>query len=273
MNRLWLRQIAAVARMEVGKNLFTIRALPIYLLAAAPIFVILLLLTVHALDPDEIKELKTLSGIAMMYAQLYQFILRFVVYGGCVWIFMNLFRGEILDRSLHYYFLAPIRRDVLAVGKFVSGWIAATLLFVGTTVVSIFLLYSAMGLSKGVGHLLAGPGLSQLIGYVGVTALACLGYGAVFLVVGLFFKNPIVPAMLIWVWELGNPYLPVLLKKISVIFYLQSMLPVAIDAGPFAVIAEPASAWLAVPGLLIFAILTLGAASLRIRKMEIAYAD
>ena len=112
-----------------------------------------------------------------------------------------------------------------------------------------------------------------MLGYVGVTLLGCLGYGAVFLLVGLFFKNPIVPAMLIWVWELGNPYLPVLLKKISVIFYLQSMLPVAIDAGPFAVIAEPASVWLAVPGLVAFAVLTLGIAGIRIRKMEISYAD
>jgi len=273
MNRLWIRQIVAVARMEVGKNLFTFRALPIYLLAAAPLFVILLLLAFHSFSGEEMKDLATLSGTAMVYANLFQFILRFVIYGGCVWIFMNLFRGEILDRSLHYYFLAPIRRDVLAVGKFISGWLAATLLFVATTVVSLFMIYSAAGLSKSVSHLLAGPGLVQLTGYVGVTVLACLGYGAVFLVVGLYFKNPIVPALGIWVWELGNPYLPVLLKKISVIFYLQSLLPVAIDTGPFTVIAEPASAWLAVPGLLIFAVLTLGAASLRIRKMEIAYAD
>jgi len=273
MNRLWLRQIVAVARMEVVKNLFTLRALPVYLLVAAPLFVILLILAVHAFDPDEIRELKTATGTAMMYAQLYQFILRFVVYGGCVWIFMNLFRGEILDRSLHYYFLAPIRRDVLAVGKFLSGWLSATILFVGTTVVSMLMLYSSLGVRDGVMFLLTGSGLGQLLSYAGVTALACLGYGAVFLVVGLFFRNPIIPALMIWVWELGNPYLPVLLKKISVIFYLRSMLPVAIDGGPFAVVAEPVSIWLAVPGLLIFACLTLVAAGLRIRKLEVAYAD
>jgi ABC-type transport system involved in multi-copper enzyme maturation permease subunit len=273
MNRLWFRQIVAVARMEVVKNLFTLRALPVYLLVAAPLFVILLILTVHGFYPDEIRELKTATGTAMMFAQLYQFILRFVIYGGCVWIFMNLFRGEILDRSLHYYFLAPIRRDVLAVGKFVSGWAAATILFVGTTAVSMLMLYSALGFTDGVMHLLAGPGLGQFLSYASVSMLACVGYGAVFLVVGLFFRNPIIPAMLIWVWELANPYLPVLLKKVSVIFYLRSMLPVTIDGGPFAVVAEPVSTWLAVPGLLIFAGLTLVAAGLRIRKLEVAYAD
>ena len=54
--------------------------------------------------------------------------------------------------------------------------------------------------------------------------------------IGLFFKNPIVPAAAIFLWEGINPFLPALLKKISVIFYLESMLPVTIDAGPFAVI-------------------------------------
>ena len=61
------------------------------------------------------------AGVALFFAVLYQFILRFVLYFGCVWIFMNLFRGEVLDRSLHYYFLAPIRREVLVAGKYVSA--------------------------------------------------------------------------------------------------------------------------------------------------------
>ena len=42
---------------------------------------------------------------------------------------MNLFRGEVVDRSLHYYFLAPVRREVLVVGKYLSGLIATIALF------------------------------------------------------------------------------------------------------------------------------------------------
>ena len=184
---------------------------------------------------------------------------------------MNLFRGEVLDRSLHYYFLAPIRREVLVVGKFISGWISATLLFVLSTLVALFLIHAYSGVSIAVRHLTSGVGLKQILAYAGVTAMACLGYGAVFLVIGLFVRNPIVPALLIWVWELLNPFLPVLLKKISVIFYLQSMLPVRIADGPLAVIADPTPAWLAVPGLLVFTAATLVAAGLRIRGTEIAY--
>ncbi len=263
MKQLWLRQIMAVVRLELVKNLFALRAAPLYLLAAMPIFVVGLLYVAMAFG-DGPDELETVGGTALVFAYLYQFILRFVVYAGCVWIFMNLFRGEVLDRSLHYYFLSPIRREVLVVGKFVSGWLTAVLLFVGSTVVTMFLLYAS---------LMRGPELGHLLSYAGVTVLACVGYGAVFLVIGLFFRNPIIPALLIWLWEQINPFLPVLLKKISVIFYLQSILPMRIDDGPFAVIADPVPAWLAVPGLLGFTALVLLAAGMRIRRMEIAYGN
>jgi len=270
MKRTRLKQTVAVARIEIGKSLFSLRALPIYLLASLPVLIMSLLVVVSLLfEPP--PELGTLTGAAMLYAHLFQFTLRFVIYIGCVWIFMNLFRGEVLDRSLHYYFLAPIRRDVLVLGKFLAGWIASSFLFVGTTLVSLVLLYSYFGVSRALGHLIGGPGLVQTLAYAGTSALACLGYGAVFLVVGLLFRNPIVPGLLIWVWEWANPFLPVLLKKFSVIFYLQSLLPVGIDVGPFAVIAKPASPWLAIPGLLLFTAAMLAAGGLCIRKMEIAY--
>ena len=109
---LWGRQVLVVARYETPKSLLRGRAMPLYLLAGLPVLVTALLVFVSMVI-EEATELQTFTGTAMVYAHVYQFILRVVVYAGCVWIFMNLFRGEVLDRSLHYYFLAPIRREVL----------------------------------------------------------------------------------------------------------------------------------------------------------------
>src|SRR5215831_7679415 len=68
---------------------------------------------------------------SVMFAGVFQFFfLRLAVFFGCLGIFMNLFRGEILDRSLHFYFLAPIRRDVLMAGKFLAGLLATCTIFV-----------------------------------------------------------------------------------------------------------------------------------------------
>jgi hypothetical protein len=56
-----------------------------------------------------------------------------------------------------------------------------------------------------------------------------------------------------------------------VIHYLNSLVPVPLSEGPFAVVAEPTPAWISVPGLLIVTVLVLFAASRRIRRMEIRY--
>ena len=67
---------------------------------------------------------------SVVYAGVFQFFyLRLAIFFGCLGIFMNLFRGEILDKSLHFYFLAPIRRDVLMVGKFLAGLLATCIIF------------------------------------------------------------------------------------------------------------------------------------------------
>ena len=271
MNQAWIGQIRGILRLELRKNLFSLRALPMYLLASLPVLVVtIFIITTSAVGiPNEVQGP---SGAALFFAGLYQIAMGAVIYIGSVWLFMNLFRGEVLDRSLHYYFLAPIRREVLVAGKYISAWTTAVLLFAGGTAICFIAIYWYLG-GAGVGGVLRGTSLAHLLGYLGMTALACLGYGAIFLLVGLFFRNPIVPALVILIWELANPFLPTLLKKFSVIFYLQSLVPVPLNQGPFAIIAEPVSAWLAVPGLLLFTALTLVAAGWRTRRMEISYAN
>jgi hypothetical protein len=40
----------------------------------------------------------------------------------------------------------------------------------------------------------------------------------------------------------------------------------------FSIMADPASPWISVPGLILFAALTMLVAALRVRRMEISYA-
>jgi ABC-type transport system involved in multi-copper enzyme maturation permease subunit len=184
---------------------------------------------------------------------------------------MNLFRGELVDRSLHYYFLSPVRREVLVVGKYLSGLVTSVILFTFTTVVAMLLLYFPHFYSESIRFFFEGAGAGQLLTYAGITILACIGYGGFFLVVGLFVRNPIIPAVILYLWEWLNFLLPPLLKKISVIHYLQSLTPVPVSEGPFAVVAEPTPAWIAVPSLVAVTMVVLFLASQRIRRMEIHY--
>ena len=262
---LWLRQTGAIFSLETSKNFFGRRAILIYLLALLPIFMLgmLALVTIPT---------RNFVNLSMIYAWIYAgLILRTVVFFGCAWIFMNLFRGELVDRSLHYYFLSPVRREVLVVGKYLSGVVASVVLFVTSTIISMLLLYFPHFYSESSRYFFDGPGMGQLLTYAGVTILACIGYGAFFLFIGLFFRNPIIPALVLYAWEWINFLLPPLLKKISVIHYLNSLVPIPVSEGPFAVVAEPTAAWIAIPGLVLITILVLIAAGYRIRHLEIKY--
>jgi len=265
---LWLRQIGAIFRLEIEKNFLSRRSILIYLIALLPLFPLALL----ALFTPPGNEWRDFNNYSFVYSVIYNVLmLRTLIFFGSAWIFMNLFRGELVDRSLHYYFLSAVRREVLVVGKYISGLATSIILFTTTTVVAMLLLYFPHVYSQSVRYFTEGRGLSQLLTYAGVTILACVGYGAFFLVVGLFIRNPIIPALVLYGWEWLNFLLPPLLKKVSVIHYLNSLVPVPISEGPFAVVAEPTPAWIAIPSMLIVTILVLILAAYRIRHMEIHY--
>jgi len=263
-----LRQAAAIFRLEVKRSATGGRALGLYLLALLPVvfFVLRAVFAGRTIDAADVGQ------ATLLFAQTYQgFILRLVVYLGCVEIFGNLIRREILDRSLHYYFLAPLKREVLAATKFTAGLAVATVLFGLATAISFALAYLPYGgLDR---FFLHGPGLAHLAAYLGVTFLACLGYGAVFLACGLFGRSPALPAVAIFGWELINFLLPPVLKRISIIHYLESLCPVPLSQGPLALLADAPSPWLAIPGLLLLVAALLAFAAWKVRRMEVRYEE
>ena len=274
MNALWMRQIAAVWRMEWKKTLFSKRGWWIYCLALAPVF----LTAMHWLIESGVRNRHhTLGDDSVAFAALFQFFyLRGAIFFGCMGLFSNLFRGEMLEHTLHYYYLTPLRREMLVAGKYLAGLAAALLLFVGGTVVSFLFIGRHAGAAY-TSYILHGPGLSQLAWYSVTAALACVGYGAIFLMTGLFFRNPMIAGAVVFVWEGINPFLPSLLQKVSVIFYLRNLAPVEVPVPPplnlMVIAADPSPAWLAIGGLLAVSALLLAYTAISARTAEIAYGE
>src|SRR5947199_1795513 len=78
---------------------------------------------------------------SLVFAGLFHFyFLRLGIFFGCVGIFSNLFRGEMLEKTLHYYYLTPLRRELLVAGKYLAGLATALFLFVGSTLISFLLI-------------------------------------------------------------------------------------------------------------------------------------
>jgi ABC-type transport system involved in multi-copper enzyme maturation permease subunit len=225
------------------------------------------------------NERDTLPQVSLIFAGVFQsYYLRLAVFFGCVGIFVNLFRGEMLDKSLHFYLLTPVRREVLLVGKYAAGLLATTVIFTSSTALQWLALLWQFDHATVAGFL-GSTGWSQFSWYLVVTALACVGYGSVFLAVGLLFRNPIVPTTVVLLWEGVNPFLPAALKKVSMIYYLQSLCPV--DAAKDEQVpglvhllispVEPATHAVAILSIVLLTAIVLAAAARLSRRMEINY--
>jgi hypothetical protein len=228
---------------------------------------------VGRIDPE------SLSQGSLIFATSFQtYFLRLAVFFGCVGIFINLFRGEMLDKSLHFYLLTPIRREVLMAGKYLAGLLATMVIFTTSAGLQLMLMLWRFDHAS-VAEYLAGPGPGQILSYLAVTALACVGYGSVFLAAGMFFRNPIIPTVIVLLWESVNVFLPAILRKVSLIFYLQSLCPVVAPPDVKLPVAwrllistvEPATPLAAVSGIVILTLLVLVGSGIRARKLEINY--
>lgn len=230
------------------------------------------------LEQRHVRTSKSLEEDRKIFAAIFQyFYLRLAIFFGCLGIFMNLFRGEMLDKTLHFWFLAPVKREVLLAGKYMAGIVAASLIFGGGALLGYGAMLWPHNGAEAQAFLQSG-GWSHAFWYVTAAALGCLGYGSVFLAAGLLLRNPIIPAAVILLLESINGFMPAVLQKLSVLYYLQSLCPEAApldESSPILRLllapAAPASKSLAILGLLAVTGLVLWAASGAVKRIEINY--
>jgi len=168
---------------------------------------------------------QSLPQFLLVFASVYQlYFIRLAIFFGCAGIFTNLFRGEMLDKSLHFYLLAPIPRPVLVAGKYLAGLFATAIIFSASTALQFYALLRGFD-SVTVHEYLQRDGWHHIAAYMGISMLACAAYGSIFLAAGLIAKNPAVIAALLLLWESVNAFIPGSLKMASVVFYLSRCAP------------------------------------------------
>jgi ABC-type transport system involved in multi-copper enzyme maturation permease subunit len=265
--RLWFTQIRSIVVLETRRNLFSWRSWWVYFLAFAPAAIIL----IHAIFD---RGHGRMEEDTLVMAGIFQFYyLRLGIFFGCLGIAMRLIRGEMVERSLHYYLLAPVQREVLLIAKFLAGTVRSIVLFGGAVLASFLLMYAPYG-SAGQ-QFMADAGRSQLYAYLGITVLACMGYGAIFLLFSMLMKNPTPAALILMAFEFISSVLPPFIQRFSIAANLRHLLPVSIPAeGIFnllTVATEPVPVWAAVVGVLVLTAAVLVLSCLRMRVLEISY--
>ncbi|MDA0280087.1 MAG: hypothetical protein O3C29_06600 [Proteobacteria bacterium] len=270
--QVWRRQLLAIFSIEFAKAMFSRRAFSCYALICMPI----ILMVVAAFDEsrDGSAAFSTIENARRIFGYIFSaLIIATVLFLGNASIFTSLFRGEMLDRSIHYYMLTPVRREVLVVGKYLAGLCAAIILFGLCTLISFLLLYVPFGVEQFITDLSNGIVAQQLGLYLGIVVLGSMGYGAVFMATGLLFKNPLIPIIVVAGWEMLHFILPPALKVFSIIYYIQGLLPIPMDQGPLAVIAAPPPLWVSIVGMFGLSAVTIAISVLILKRLEVKYTE
>lgn len=230
MNYDRAQQIRAVANVDFRRTLGGRRTLGLVLFCSIPIAIAI----IRSLMFPEAARLdvgRTTHELAQVFS-LFQ--LRFIVYFGCAFLFVKSWRGEVLQRSLHLTLLLPIRRGDLIMGKYLGALAVALTVLLPSTLGLIVMYRLANGLERTLQVIFSSQGIGHLFAYLAITALAIIGYGAMFLLAGLFFKNPMIPAALYLGFEALAPFLPLPIRVFSIARHLDALIPVPITLGPMA---------------------------------------
>ncbi len=151
----------------------------------------------------------------------------------------SLVADEVDGKTLTYLLTRPIPRPAVLIGKF-GAYLATSLSIALPPLVVVFL---ALATAPG------GPGLGEgapgLFADLATVALTLLAYGALFALLGVVFRRPVIPGLLfLFGWEmLAN--LPGYMPRLTLTGYLRSLLryhpaeeglfPVAVEILPWSV--------------------------------------
>jgi ABC-2 type transport system permease protein len=130
----------------------------------------------------------------------------------------SLIADEVEGRTLTYLLTRPLTRPAILAGKFLAYLATALGVALPAVVVTFFLLAPARGWSG------VGAAVPDLLRDLGVVALALLAYGALFTLLGVLLRRPVIPGLLfLFGWELlAN--LPGYLPRLTLTAWLRSLI-------------------------------------------------
>lgn len=173
-----------------------------------------------------------------------------------------LIREEIDDGTLPFLLTRPVSKPTVALSKY-AGYLVAALVFLLPPVVVAYAVteaYAGAGL---------GADLDVLGGFLAATALGVLAYGALFYFLSVALRKPLMVGLLIgFLWESIAGLLPGNVPKLSLIYYLKSVLRGLVSVGPLSGFSRDVSAPLAAAILVAFSGVMLVLATFLFQGME-----
>jgi ABC-type transport system involved in multi-copper enzyme maturation permease subunit len=202
--------------LSLGQMLWSRRTVFMALVVGGPVFIALIVRLILLLDlPTAIQP----TGATIFGTMIWGLYVRFAIPVLAVFYGTSLMADEIEDRTITYLFTRPVRRGSVLLGKYLA-YLACT----GMVVLpSVMLVYLLMVPIKGAG--LAGS-FPALVKDLGILLLGLAVYGALFTLVGAWFRRPVLTGLVfLFGWEQAAQIFPGAFKKFTVAHYLQALVP------------------------------------------------
>jgi ABC-type transport system involved in multi-copper enzyme maturation permease subunit len=213
--------------LSIGEMLWSRRTIFMAMVVAVPVFISLVVRLLVELGAPLFVDEETRGGVtttvrmtgpAIFGMLIWVLYLRFIVPILGMFYGTSLMADEVEDKTLTYLFTRPIRRGAVLLGKYLA-FLACSVFVVLPSVVLMYLLVVPIRGSLGA----AFPDLLKDLGLIG---LGLATYGALFAFIGAKFKRPILIGLVFTLgWEQAVLVFPGYLKKFTVMYYLQALVP------------------------------------------------
>ena len=206
--------------LSLGEMLWSRRTIFMALIVGAPVAIAVVF---RALELFGMSSMRVngarVSGPTIFGILIWFLYVKFIVPILGVFYGTALMADEVEDKTITYLFTRPISRGAVLLGKYLA-YLACTLFVVLPSVVLVFFLIVPIG-----GGSIAGAFMS-LIRDLMLLGLGLIVYGAVFAFVGGRLKRPLVVGLVFaFGWEQTVLLIPGYLKRLTVAYYLQALVP------------------------------------------------
>jgi ABC-2 type transport system permease protein len=209
--------------LSLGEMLWSRRTIFMALVVGGPVVLAIIVRVLEMLGMPALRvNGQRVAGMGVFGVMIWMLFLRFIVPILGVFYGTALMADEVEDKTITYLFTRPVPRGAVLVGKYLAYLVCTSLVVLPSVMLVYFLLIRFNEI----------PGtFTQLLIDLGLLALGLAVYGALFAFVGAYFKRPLVIGLVfITGWEQTAMALPGYMKRFTVAYYLQSLVPHAMPS-------------------------------------------
>jgi ABC-2 type transport system permease protein len=210
--------------VSLGEMLWSRRTVFMGLVVGLPVVIALVVRLLTSLGAPAMRiNSVTIDGPTIFALMIWGFYLRFIVPVLGVFYGTALIADEVEDKTITYLFTRPIPRGAVLFGKYLA-YVACTVCVVLPSVLLVWLLVVPIRGSLGATFF-------DVVKDLGLLAIGLAVYGATFAFVGAALKRPLLIGLaFIFGWEPTMMALPGYLKRFTVAYYLQGLVPQAMPS-------------------------------------------